>query len=66
LSGIAVNLRPGESQEKLLKRFVKRCKKEDIIKEYLEKTAFYKSKKQRRREKRRKNFWISQKSWLKV
>jgi ribosomal protein S21 len=36
----------------LIRRFLKKCKKERIIKEYTEKTSYYKSKAQKRREKR--------------
>ena len=38
--------------ELLIKRFLKKCKKERIVKEYIEKTSYYKSKSQKRREKR--------------
>lgn len=36
----------------LIRRFLKKCKKERIIKEYTEKTSYYKSKSQKKREKR--------------
>ena len=38
--------------EALIRRFLKKCKKERIVKEYVEKTSYYKSKSQKRREKR--------------
>lgn len=49
---IQVVAREGESVDCLLKRFSKKCKKEDIIKEYLEKTSFFKTKSEKRRQKR--------------
>jgi ribosomal protein S21 len=47
---VEVKLRDGESQEKLIKRFFKKCKKEDIIKEHLTKTSFFKTRRQKKRE----------------
>lgn len=44
-------LREGESQERLIKRFFKKCKKEDIIREHLEKTSYHKTRREKRREK---------------
>ena len=38
--------------EALIRRFLKKCKKERVVKEYIEKTSYYKSKSQKRREKR--------------
>ena len=55
---IEVRLKDGESQEKLIKRFLKKCKKQEIVKEYLDKTSFFKSKHQRRKEKRLRNQYI--------
>jgi ribosomal protein S21 len=52
---VEVRLRDGESQEKLVKRFFKKCKKEDIIKEYLSKTSFFKTRTQKKRERYLKN-----------
>jgi ribosomal protein S21 len=37
---VEVVLKPNESADRLIKRFIKKCKKSDIIKEYLEKTIF--------------------------
>ena len=48
-------LREGETTEKLIKRFFKKCKKVEVIKEHLEKTASFKTSRQKRREKRLKN-----------
>ena len=38
--------------EALIKKFLKKCKKERVVKEYVEKTSYYKSKAQKKREKR--------------
>ena len=38
--------------EVLIRRFLKKCKKERVVKEYTEKTSYYKSKSQKKREKR--------------
>ena len=61
---VLVTLRKGESPEKFLKRFQKRCKKIGIVKEYLEKTLFFKTKAQKRKEKQLKNKWLRNKSKL--
>lgn len=55
---IEVRSRPGDSDEKLLKRFIKKCKKEDIVREYLEKTAYYMTRSQKRRAKKVKNAFL--------
>ena len=60
-SNVIVTLRQGESQEKLLKRFVKKCKKTDIVKEYLGKTLYFKTKAEKRLEKILKNKWLKNK-----
>jgi ribosomal protein S21 len=57
---VEVRLRNGESQEKLIKRFFKKCKKEDIIKEYLAKTSFFKTRRQKKRERYLRNKHIRQ------
>lgn len=44
-------LREGESQERLIKRFFKKCKKQEIIREHLEKTSYFKTRQQKKREK---------------
>ena len=49
------NQRPVEEKnqnEILIRRFLKKCKKERVVKEYVEKTSYYKSKSQKKREKR--------------
>jgi len=55
---VEVTLKPGESQEKLLKRFMKKCKKEDVVKQYLEKTSYFKNNREKKREKYLKNQWL--------
>ena len=57
-TNILVTQRPGESTDKLIKRFIKKCKNEDIVQEYLDKTSFFKSKSEKRREKIRKNRYL--------
>lgn len=57
---VEVRLKEGESSEKLIKRFVKKCKKQEIIKEYLEKVSFYRSKSQKRRDKMLKNRFLKE------
>lgn len=54
-ANVEVFLRNGESVEKLIRRFFKKVKKTDIIKESLEKTAHARSKSQKRRDKILKN-----------
>ena len=46
------NIDSASQNDLLIRRFLKKCKKERIVKEYTEKTSFYKSKSQKRREKR--------------
>ncbi len=60
-ANVIVKLKPGETQERLLKRFSKKCKKTEIIKEYLEKVSFFKTKRQKRKEKQLKNKWLRNK-----
>jgi len=38
-----------------IRKFFKKCKKQDIIREHLDKVSFFMTKTQKRREKRRKN-----------
>ena len=40
------------ASEILIRRFIKKCKKERIVKIYVEKTGYHKTKSQKRREKR--------------
>lgn len=48
---IEAKLRPGETSERLIKRFFKKCKKHDIVREYLNKTSYFRTKRQKKREK---------------
>lgn len=48
----------GNDSEKLIKKFLKKTKKSEIIREHLEKTSFYLTKSQKRREKIRKNRFL--------
>jgi len=58
---ITEKLREGESAERLIKRFLKKCKKQRILDEVKEKTAFALTKSQKLREKRRKNKFLREK-----
>ena len=58
---VEVRLSEGMSQEKLLKKFLKKVKNENVIREYLDKTSFYLSPSEKRREKIRKNKFLRQK-----
>jgi ribosomal protein S21 len=61
---IEVTLRPGESGEKLIKRFSKKCKKQEVIQEYLDKTSFFRTKSQKKRDKVLKNKYLREKNRL--
>lgn len=52
---ISVSLRDGESSEKMIRKFLKKCKKSEIIREHLDKTSYYKSKSRKKRDKIEKN-----------
>jgi len=52
---VHVELRPGESTDRLIKRFFKKCKKVDFMKAYLERVSFFRSPSERKRYKRLKN-----------
>jgi ribosomal protein S21 len=47
--------------EKIIKKFFKKCRKQDILREYLDKTSFFLTKSQKRRNKRLKNKFLRQK-----
>jgi len=49
---IEVKRRKDESPERLIKRFMRECKKEQIVREYLEKTRYYKKPSAVRRERK--------------
>jgi ribosomal protein S21 len=40
-TNIRVELRRGESTERLIKRFIKKCKREKILETYRDKTAYH-------------------------
>jgi small subunit ribosomal protein S21 len=40
-SNIIVKIRRGEPTEKLIRRFIRKCKKEGIVEEYLARTNYY-------------------------
>ena len=41
-----------DNSEALIRRFIKKCKKERVVKDYVEKTGHHKTKSQKRREKK--------------
>ena len=51
-------LREGESVDRLIKSFFKKCKKQEIIKEYLEKTSSFKTNRQKRRAKQLRSQYL--------
>lgn len=55
---VEVKLREGEGFDRLFKRFLKKCKKAEIIKEYREKTEYFLTRSQKKREKRRRNKFL--------
>ena len=57
---VQVRLEDGMSQEKLLKKFQKKVKNENVIREFLDKTSFHQTKSQKRRAKQRKNQFLRQ------
>jgi ribosomal protein S21 len=62
---VEVALKPGESSDRLIKRFIKKCKKSEIIKEHLEKVSFFRTPSQKRRYKRAKNKHLREKEMKK-
>lgn len=40
-TNVMVELRKGESSERLIRRFVRKCKKSRVVETYKEKTAYY-------------------------
>tara|TARA_B100000700_G_scaffold321715_1_gene421568 strand:- start:432 stop:680 length:249 start_codon:yes stop_codon:yes gene_type:complete len=42
----------GDNSEALIRRFIKKCKKERVVKIYVEKTEYHKTKSQKKREKK--------------
>lgn len=49
---VEVKRRKDESIERLIRRFMRECKKEQIVREYLEKTRYYKKPSAVRRERK--------------
>lgn len=60
-TNIEVKAKPGESTDKLIKRFLKKVKKQEIIKEYLDRVSFFRTKSQKKRWKRAKNKFLKEK-----
>jgi ribosomal protein S21 len=58
---VEVYLFRGESTEKLIKRFFKKCKKSDILKEYTDRITFYRKPSEKRKSKWLKNKWFKNK-----
>jgi len=58
---IEVTPRKGEATERMIKRFSKMCKKNNIIRDFLEKTSCFKTKRERRRMKQERNRWLRNK-----
>lgn len=52
---VQVVSKPGEPPEKLIRRFLKKCKKENIVREHLGKVSYFKNKREKKREKAAKN-----------
>jgi ribosomal protein S21 len=40
-SNVVVKIRRGESTEKLIRRFIRKCKKERVVEEYRARTDYY-------------------------
>lgn len=57
---IEVYPKNGEHQEKMIKRFFRKCKKQKILEEHIDKTSFFLSKKQRKRFERKKRLFENQ------
>lgn len=59
---VEVTLKKGESQDKLLRRFSKKCKKLEVVREHLDKTSHFKTKREKKREKAERNKWLRNKN----
>ena len=59
---IEVYPRGNEPQEKMIKRFFRKCKKQGVLEEHIEKTSFFMSKTQRKRCERKKRQFENQKN----
>jgi hypothetical protein len=51
----------GEGGEQLIKRFLKKAKKSEIVKEHLEKVSFFRTKSQKKKDKIEKNRYLNKK-----
>ena len=57
---VEVTLRPGESSDKLIKRFIKKVKNEKIVETYRERNVFEKKSVKRRQKRLRRAFLSKQ------
>lgn len=55
---VEVKLKPNESSDRLIKRFIKKVKKHDIIREHLDHVSFAQTRSQKLRAKRIKNKYL--------
>ena len=51
---VSVRARRNEHPEKLIRRFIKKCKKEKVVEKYRERTEFYEKPSIKKRNKRRR------------
>lgn len=58
---VDIRLKNGESQEKLLRRFSKKCKKIEVVRQYLDKTTHFKTNRQKKKDKTERNKWLRNK-----
>jgi ribosomal protein S21 len=61
-----VRLKPGESVDRLIKRFLKKVKKHNIVQEHVDKTSYFLTKSQKKRAKRSKNAFLRKKEERKM
>jgi len=60
-TNIIVTAKGNESSDRIVRRFLKKCKKQDIVREYITRTAYFKSKGRKEREKRLRAQFIRRK-----
>tara|TARA_R110002074_G_scaffold80920_1_gene181693 strand:- start:200 stop:421 length:222 start_codon:yes stop_codon:yes gene_type:complete len=53
-TNVSVSLRRGETSERLIRRFIKKCKKDKIVEEYRNRTDYYIKPAVKRKMKRKK------------
>jgi len=58
---ISVNLRKGETSERLIRRFIKKCKREQVVETYRLRTSYYIKPSVKKRLKRKKAIQEQQK-----